>query len=411
MNDNHDPFVRKAFSLLKHLHLRYGFSLIRPKSDNLNDPHEYWALNENDPYYQLIRITSKKASAFKSEQLRIRLVNEHVRREIGKIPSFLDIHVSDEAYDPSFEEYDYMNIEEEFHNGVDVSGIYPDIYSALRDRQDEEEQKAAARRALKEQLEHHKERLQENYSVQNCAITYGIIILCFVIYLIEVLLSRNYDDACAYIIMGADYKTFTLGLRQYYRLFTNAFLHGSFLHLISNMYSLFVIGHSMERLLMKRKYIFLLFTSILIASLTQGIMTENSLLLGMSGGIYGLFTYLLMHLHKTGRLQFRALIPTIILNVYLNFLSTTAWLAHIGGIVAGMLVFLILNNEKKILPVSVLIIVIVFMMYRYLTMKTINPFYQATDLEVANIYYQWGFKDYSMKLVARLLEVYQKFGG
>ena len=60
MNDNHDPFVRKAFSLLKHLHLRYGFSLIRPKSDNLNDPHEYWALNENDPYYQLIRITSKK---------------------------------------------------------------------------------------------------------------------------------------------------------------------------------------------------------------------------------------------------------------------------------------------------------------------------------------------------------------
>ena len=175
-----------------------------------------------------------------------------------------------------------MNIEEEFHNGVDVSGIYPDIYSALRDRQDEEEQKAAARRALKEQLEHHKERLQENYSVQNCAITYGIIILCFVIYLIEVLLSRNYDDACAYIIMGADYKTFTLGLRQYYRLFTNAFLHGSFLHLISNMYSLFVIGHSMERLLMKRKYIFLLFTSILIASLTQGIMTENSLLLGMS---------------------------------------------------------------------------------------------------------------------------------
>ena len=76
-----------------------------------------------------------------------------------------------------------------------------------------------------------------------------------------------------------------------------------------------------------------------------------------------------------------------------------------------MLVFLILNNEKKILPVSVLIIVIVFMVYRYLTMKTINPFYQATDLEVANIYYQWGFKDYSMKLVARLLEVYQKFGG
>ena len=118
-----------------------------------------------------------------------------------------------------------------------------------------------------------------------------------------------------------------------------------------------------------------------------------------------------MELGRKGQLKIRVLLPTILLNLYLNFLSTTAWLAHIGGIIAGMIVFLIYSKNNKIIPIATLVIVITFMIYRYATLKTINPFYQATDLEVANIYYQWGLKDYSMKLVARLLDVYQKFGG
>ena len=407
MNGNFDPFVSKAFSLLKYLHSKHGFSLVRPGLVHLNDPREYWALNKNDPHYQLIRVSGKKASSFQSEAQRIKLVIQYFGKDIGRIPAFLDIHVSDETYDQSFEEYDYMNIDSEFHNGVDVSGIYPDIYSSLKDKAEAN----TIRYAAKEAINYRKEKVKEFYELKSCGFTYGIIVLCFIIYLIEVLLARNYDDACAYIIMGADYKTFTLGLRQFYRLFTNAFLHGSFLHLISNMYSLFVVGHTLERFLGKAKYLFLLFTSILIASLTQGIMTENSLLLGMSGGIYGLFTFLLMELGRKGQLKIRVLLPTILLNLYLNFLSTTAWLAHIGGIIAGMIVFLIYSKSNKIIPIATLVIVITFMIYRYATLKTINPFYQATDLEVANIYYQWGLKDYSMKLVARLLDVYQKFGG
>ena len=407
MNRNYDPFVTKAFSLLKHLHLKYGFSLIKPKIGRQNDLDEYWIMNENDPHYQLIRITSKKASDFKLEEQRIRLINEVVGRQIGKVPSFLDIHVTEEAYEPSFEEYDYMNLEYEFHNGVDVHEFYPEIYTALRDKIEANTVGYAAR----EGIEFKKERSRQYTSFKACYVTYILMIICIILYIGEVILTRRYDDASAYIIMGADYKTFTLGLKQYYRLFTCAFLHGSFIHILSNMYSLFIVGHTVERILGKAKYIFLLSVSILISSLSQGIMTDNSLLLGMSGGIYGLFTYLLMFFGKHGQLRMSVLLPTILLNVYLNFLSSTAWIAHIGGIIAGMIVFMICNNKDRKAPIALLCIVVVFMLYRYLTIKTINPFYIANDMEVANIYYEWGLKDYSVKLVNRLLEVYQKFGG
>ena len=54
---------------------------------------------------------------------------------------------------------------------------------------------------------------------------------------------------------------------------------------------------------------------------------------------------------------------------------------------------------------------IVCLFARYLSMKTINPLYGGTDLEVVKILNDLGFKNYSNKLYQRLLEVYQKYGG
>ena len=408
MNRNYDPFVTKVFSLLKHLHMKYGFSLVNSEIPRYVAMNEYWIKNPNDPNYQLMRITNKTASEFRNEEHRIRMIIENYNREMGKQISFLDIHVCDAAYDPSLEEFDHLNIEYEFYNGVDVHEIYPEIYSALKDK----DEANTVGYAIKEGFALRRAKRKKEYTAfKTCPITYIVIIICFIVYLFEALLIRRYDNASAYIILGADYKTFTLGLKQYYRLFTCAFLHGSFLHLISNMYSLFVVGHSVERILGRKKYALLLGVSILISSLTQGIMTENSLLIGMSGGVYGLFTYLLMWLASKGQLRIGVLLPTILLNVYLNFLSTTAWLAHIGGIVAGMIIFQVCNSNQKAAPISMLMVVIVFMLFKYLTLKQINPFFQATDMEVANIYYQWGLKDYSLDLMARLLKVYSIYGG
>ena len=408
MSNHSDPFIPKIFNLLRLLHMKNGFVMPGPPmNDTIKYPHEFWLYKIDDPHYQLIRITTNKASDSIHDENRIMQKHDYISKKFGITPKFLDIHISDEEYDPGYEKYDYANIDYNFHNGVDVEQFYPGIYSTI----DRENEINNLQYMIRQGAKIKKEAIREQKNFKTIPITLSLIIICSIIYIIELALTARYSDASAYIILGAEYKTFTLGLRQYYRLFTNALLHGSFLHLVSNMVSLYFVGSNAERITGKARFALLIFVSVLVASLTQGIMTENSLLLGMSGGIYGAFVYLMIAIILSGRADFSSFLPTILINIYLNFLSKTAWLAHLGGAVAGMVMFMVYNRKDKKGPIALLAVLIVFMVYRYLSLKTINPFYQATDMEVANIYYEWGLKDYSVKLIARLLEVYKKFGG
>ena len=410
MNDQLDYNIAKMFALMRLLNKKYGYSIPNKTLKDLNTHQiEFWMFNLKDPHYQAIRITSSKASEFAKEEKKVKERLEYTKGIFRNAVSFLDIHISREEYDPSYEEFDYANIDYHFHSGVDIEKYYPGIYSAIiSDRQPND-----INFLIMQGLDIKREAITRDTKTnfKNYPITLSLMILCTVVYGIEMVLSARYSDAASYIIMGAEYKTFTLGLGQYFRLFTNAFLHGSFLHLFSNMLSLFIVGRPVEKILNKKRYILLLLVSILTASLSQGILTENSLLLGLSGGLYGIFIYFMIALLAKGGLNFTALLPTILINLYLNFLSQTAWLAHLGGAIAGMVMFMVYNRKEKTDPIILLVVMLGFMIYKYLSLKTINPFYQATDMEVANIYYEWGLKDYSVKLIARLLGVYKKFGG
>ena len=55
--------------------------------------------------------------------------------------------------------------------------------------------------------------------------TYIIMGICIFVYLLSLLLGTKYDKSSVYVVLGADYMTFTLGLKQLYRLFTCVFVH------------------------------------------------------------------------------------------------------------------------------------------------------------------------------------------
>ena len=405
MSVKRDPFIAKVFRLLQVLNLKYGFVLFSGESELFDLGKEYWLINKDDPHYQIIRITYKKAADFKQEENRIKAMIALLSKEVqSDLNSFLDIHVNKDVYDPSFEEYDHINLEYDYADGVDLHEIYPEIYKAISPKEEANNLAFVGKEVAKSRFKNILKR-------RPTPITYGLIILCILVYLFEIILARRYSEASAYIVLGADYKTFTLGLKQVYRLITCAFLHGSFLHLFMNMYSLYIVGHGVEMISGGKKYVAILFFSILIASLTQEIMTENSVMVGMSGGIYGLFVYFLMFLGQRGQLRWGVLMPTILMNVYLNFLSTTAWLAHIGGAVGGMIMYMVLNSKDNRGPIALLIVVFAFMIWRFATITTINPFYQGTDMEVVNIYSDIGLHNYSVNLMKRLAQVYKMYGG
>ncbi|MGW3665446.1 rhomboid family intramembrane serine protease [Streptomyces sp. NPDC005141] len=126
---------------------------------------------------------------------------------------------------------------------------------------------------------------------------------------------------------------------QWYRMLTSMFLHNSPVHIIFNMLSLWWVGGPLEAALGRARFIALYFISGLAGSaLTYLVAAPNQPSLGASGAIFGLFgaTAVLMR-----RLNYdmRPVIALLVINLIFTFgWSNIAWQAHIGGLVAGVVV-------------------------------------------------------------------------
>ncbi|MEW2620305.1 rhomboid family intramembrane serine protease [Streptomyces sp. NPDC048106] len=127
---------------------------------------------------------------------------------------------------------------------------------------------------------------------------------------------------------------------QYYRLLTSMFLHAGFTHLLFNMFSLWWIGGPLEAALGRARYLTLYFVSGLAGSaLTYLLAAPNAESVGASGAIFGLFgaTGVLMR-----RLNYdmRPLFALLVINLIITFTPrfNIAWQAHVGGLVAGVVV-------------------------------------------------------------------------
>ena len=126
---------------------------------------------------------------------------------------------------------------------------------------------------------------------------------------------------------------------QWYRMLTSMFLHGSAMHIIFNMLSLWWVGGPLEAALGRARFIALYFISGLAGSALCYLLADAAQpSLGASGAIFGLFgaTAVLMR-----RLNYdmRPIIALLVINLIFTFgWSNIAWQAHIGGLVAGVVV-------------------------------------------------------------------------
>ncbi len=128
---------------------------------------------------------------------------------------------------------------------------------------------------------------------------------------------------------------------EWYRLLTMAFLHQAVWHILANMWSLWVLGPPLERLLGRLRFVGLYLLCALSGSaVSYLLMAPGSASLGASGAIFGLFGGLLVIGRKL-RYDMRALMVVLLINLALPFTpifgGAIDWHAHLGGLGAGVL--------------------------------------------------------------------------
>jgi membrane associated rhomboid family serine protease len=172
-------------------------------------------------------------------------------------------------------------------------------------------------------------------------VTITLIAICVVIYLVQ---QANPAFTARYALIPFDVQH-----GQYARLVTSAFLHASLLHLGTNMITLYIVGAPLERVLRPVRYLIVYLLSALGGSLLSvWLSPEFSVGVGASGAIFGLFGALVVLRRQVGA-DAGALAVLIGLNLVISFtLPNISWQAHIGGLVTGVLVALVMRGVDRI---------------------------------------------------------------
>ncbi len=125
----------------------------------------------------------------------------------------------------------------------------------------------------------------------------------------------------------------------YYRLFTSAFAHYGLLHLLFNMYALYVLGPPLERHLGRVRFAVLYGLSALGGSVLVYLFSAvNAPTVGASGAVFGLFGATFVA-SKRLNLDVRWVVGLIAINLVLTFsVPGISWQGHLGGLITGSLV-------------------------------------------------------------------------
>lgn len=160
-------------------------------------------------------------------------------------------------------------------------------------------------------------------------VTYTIMALCVIVWVLQILPNSPVTRVLVYWP--------PLTAVEPWRMLTSVFAHSqsSILHILFNMYSLFVFGPIMERMLGRWRFLALYLISGFGGSVAVLLLAPGQAVLGASGAIFGLLGAFFVIQRRLGGNNIQLLI-VIALNLAIGFLGFgISWQAHVGGLVAG----------------------------------------------------------------------------
>lgn len=188
-------------------------------------------------------------------------------------------------------------------------------------------------------------------------VTYILIFLNLLFYLISVILSFSLEaiDLEVLVVLGALYGPLVLLQDQWWRLLAAMFLHGGMMHILMNVFSLYIIGRMVELYFDRRSYLLLYFSSGLIAGLASLWMHPHSVGVGASGAIFGTFGALAAffivfreRIATQAKAFMRSFGLILLINLVLGLaIPSIDMSAHIAGLITGVVIGIVLLKYRN----------------------------------------------------------------
>lgn len=337
---------------------------------------EIWLENIDGPY-RIIRINGNyihNDEQYKYDEFKIKNIMRQIKKKTlsFKVNTLnINLNVADRVKLESEKNIDniFINNIEDIKKNKEINQIFPSIKNELFDNKTGLDLILNVTNDINKKTETDNKKYEKIFSRKKILMTYIIIGLCIIMHIVVTLMGKNTFN---YILLGAN-NIELLKVGQVYRLITYGFLHGSIVHLLTNMYCLYVIGSQVENNLDRKRFLIIYFVSMISGGLLSTLFNDG-ISIGASGAIFGLLGSLLyfgfhFRLYLSEALRTR-IIPVIVLNLVIGFAVPGIDVAcHIGGLIGGFLSAMMvgipdINNKKdKVNGTVLLLIFIGFMAY------------------------------------------------
>lgn len=346
---------------------------------------EVWLENKNNEY-SIIRIVTRKIinkEQYDYDILKTKHIAKQLKRKLLDFSmNVISIYLDKNFYTNKIDNFDekYISIlikdEDDFINNEYINKAYKNLRDKFVYKEEGFELISKLTKEIEEKnIKEGQER--EKYMKNNKPIiTYILIFINIVMFVLMYMLGNGSENTNTLIDFGANYILLTKA-GEYYRLITSGFLHIGVIHLLLNMYSLYIVGTQVEYFYGKVKYIIIYLFSLIMGSLfTVALSSVNTVSAGASGAIFGLLGSILYFGVKyrgyIGNSLVNQIVPVVVLNLIIGF--TTPGIgnaAHIGGLVGGYLISMAVGigidkkeqQGSKINGIIISTILTIFMIY------------------------------------------------
>ena len=336
----------------------------------LND--EIWLENLNEDY-KIVRIVShhihnKEQLDFDKFKLS-RIVKQVKKKTLSFKVKVLSIYTDLEDDKILSNDDIYINKEEDINNPK-LTNVFPNIVEKTKVDENGLEYFIKVTDNINQKNESKSKIAEKIFSFKKPIVTYSLIFICILVFILMYVLGNGSTDNYTLLVFGANVDTLTKN-GDYYRLFTSMFLHIGILHLLCNMYSLYIIGKEVENVFGKVKYLIIYLLSGIAGSILSLAFNHNTICAGASGAIFGLLGALLYFGYyyrvMLNNAITRQIVPVILLNLFIGFLSTGINnFAHLGGLVGGLIVSMAVGvkyKSSKFEKINGLICTILFILF------------------------------------------------
>lgn len=332
---------------------------------------EIWLENLNEEY-EIVRIVSNyihndeqlNTDLFRTKQIVKKIKRKTFSFKMNTLSLFVNLGDSVNMNNISYSNIDCANLKsiKDIKNYTFITENYPTITNEINSKEKGMELFMKITEDINKKNIETSNKAEDVFSKKTPYITYILIFINILFYVLSIISNSFYNSMVlnpSKILNG-----------EYYRLLSCIFMHGGIIHLLCNMYCLYVIGPQVESFFGKIKYIVIYLLSGIIGSL-MSLSITNSISLGASGAIFGLLGSILyfgyhyrVYLSQAIKSQ---IIPLIVLNIFLGFiLNGVDNAAHIGGLIGGILVSMMVGVKYKsstMEKVNGLILTIIFTLF------------------------------------------------